>query len=78
VLQNAIGASANIAATSATSIHEAQIAVIIGHVSHKSWRHAAFWFMLALRGAKQEEFRHVSVERYCEFVPDRGGVFDVV
>jgi hypothetical protein len=31
-----------------------------------------------LRGAKQEEFRHVSVERYCEFVPDRGGVFDVV
>jgi hypothetical protein len=78
VLQNAIGASANSAATSAMPIHEAQIAVIISHVSHKSWRHAAFWFMLALRGAKQEEFRHVSVERYREFVPDRGGVFDVV
>jgi hypothetical protein len=31
-----------------------------------------------LRGAKQEEFRHVSVERYREFVPDRGGVSDVV
>ena len=30
------------------------------------------------RGAKQEEFRHVRVERYREFVPDRGGVFDVV
>jgi hypothetical protein len=73
VLQNAIGASANIAATSAPPVHEAQIAVIIslggmplsGLCSH-------------LRGAKPEEFRHVPVERYREFVPDRGGVPDVV
>src|SRR5882757_1183094 len=30
------------------------------------------------RGAKQEEFRHVPVKRYREFVPDRGGVPDVL
>ena len=33
---------------------------------------------LHLRGAKQEEFRHVRVERYREFVPDRSGVPDVM
>ncbi|RWH80105.1 MAG: hypothetical protein EOQ86_19375 [Mesorhizobium sp.] len=47
MLQNAIGASANSAATFAMPVHDAQIAVIISHISHRSWRRAAFWFMLA-------------------------------
>jgi len=38
--------------------------------------HFGLW--LLSRGAKHEEFRHVRVERYREFVPDRGGVPDVV
>jgi len=38
--------------------------------------HFGLW--LVSRGAKQEEFRHVRVERYCESVLDRGGVPDVV
>jgi hypothetical protein len=73
VLQNAIGVSANIAATSAMPVHKAKTAVII---SLGGMRLSGLCSQL--RGAKQEEFRHVSVERYCEFVPDRGGVFDVV
>ncbi|BAB47969.1 msl0377 [Mesorhizobium japonicum MAFF 303099] len=38
--------------------------------------HFGLW--LLSRGAKQEEFRHVRVERYRQFVPDRGCVADVV
>jgi hypothetical protein len=73
VLQNAIGASANIAATSVLPIHEAQIDVIISHGGMR-----VSGLCLQPRGAKQEEFRHVPVERYREFVPDRGGIPDVV
>jgi hypothetical protein len=40
--------------------------------------HIDFGLWLLSRGAKQEEFRHVRVERYREFVPDRRGVPYVV
>jgi hypothetical protein len=54
-------------------IHEPQIAVTISHGGMRLSDLCS-----RLRGAKQEEFRHVSLERHREFVPDRGGVSDVV
>jgi hypothetical protein len=70
VPQKAIGTSAN---SAVSPIHEAQISVIIIHARHRD-----FWSMIIPRGAKLEEFRHVTVKRYREFVPDRGGVPDVM
>ncbi|MGX7872754.1 hypothetical protein ACVDG5_007850 [Mesorhizobium sp. ORM6] len=69
------GAKGNRAApnSAASPIHEAQISVIISHTGGH-----AFQVMLVMRGAKQEEFRHVRVERYRQSVPNRGGVPDVV